>query len=270
MLETILSRVFALALRSRFPGVLCIWGVTACAFGTKGDAETEKLSAISALISSAVSAPFKLRFYDRETNTTISSFTNGANAIVLQSPGEIEFEKLEVWVEPNVLAGILDLDALWPVAALEAHQESVSAGSSTQRVSLYENAVLRDFFLTQNGSDSGGRYYYSLPSTSVTLPAGNITRVVAHVKRITLNGTFNATPFSVIVSQATDPAYTPTCTAAASLRGTGPIIPIFNYQALFTGATSAGSAHLESVILSNLRSSTILSEHFVLSCTNLN
>jgi hypothetical protein len=244
-----------------------------CAYGTQGNAETEKLSALAALVNgTTVAAPLKLRFYDREANATLSSFTSGANTIVLTSPGELDIEKLEIWVEPNILAGIFDPESLWPIRSLSAHEEAGAvANSSTQKISVYSGTILRDFFLTPNGTDSAGRAYYGLSPTTVSLPPGSISRVVLHVKRLSLNGTFNGTPFSVIVSQATDPGYTPTCTATASLRGTGNLIPIFNYQALFSGATAAGSAHLESVILTNLRSSSgVLSEHFVLSCTNLN
>ncbi|MCE9598742.1 MAG: hypothetical protein K8S54_12305 [Spirochaetia bacterium] len=243
-----------------------------CAFGSNGNSQEESLTSLSLILANlTASAPLKLRFYDRESNATISTFTNGANTIVLQSPGEIEIEKLEIWTEPNLLAGVFPWKRLMPVSELEAHSTDVAGSSSSAKTAFYQNAVLRDFFLTPNGTDSANRSYYGLSTlTATAIPPGSISRVVLHVKRLVLNGTFNGTPFSVLVSTATDPAYTPTCTTTASLRGTGQIIPIFNYQLLFSGATSANSTHLESIIKGNLQSTSgVLSEHFVLSCVNL-
>jgi len=247
--------------------------VAGCAFGSKGSADQEKLASLQLLLGSLkTSAQIKLRFYDRESNVAISTFTNGANAIVLTSPGEIEIDRLELWIQPNLLAGIFRWQSLLPVSELAAHTETTPSATTVQKIAFYQGTNLRDFFLTPNGSDAATRSYFGLSTFIATgITPGSITRVVLHIKQLNLTGTFNGTPFTVFVSTPTDPAYTPTCTTLASLRSSANIIPIFNYQLLFNGALNATSAHLESVIASNLQNTAgVLSEHFVLSCPNLN
>lgn len=242
-----------------------------CTFGSKGNQNEEDSTALALIVGSLrANAEIKLRFFDKESNATLSSFTSGANAIVLQSPGEIEIEKLEIWTEPDLLAGIFPWRKFIPVSELAAHEQHADTSTTAQKTIFFQNIILRDFFLTTSGTDGLSRPYFALPTLNVSnIPPGRISRIVLHVKRVNLTGTFNATTFTVAVSTPIDSAVVPTCATTASLSRQARIFPIFNFKNLFSGATSANSAHLEAKFIENLRSTHALEEHFITSCDNL-
>ncbi|MBL8022132.1 MAG: hypothetical protein JNM27_20830 [Leptospirales bacterium] len=129
-----------------------------CTFGSKGNSNEEDSTALALIVGSLrANAEIKLRFFDKESNATMSTFTSGANAIVLQSPGEIEIEKLEVWTEPDLLAGIIHWRSLIPVTELTAHEQHADTSTTAQKTAFLPNLILRDFFLTTSGTDGSSR-----------------------------------------------------------------------------------------------------------------
>lgn len=255
----------------RFFGcVAAVLFLTACSFGSQGDALSEDEALLSYVLGVAGTGAMnvQLRFGDGGLDG-IDSFSSNQGTVQLSSAW-LDVEKIDVYagytgIPAPILppAESLTYDGRNISRPVPRHQEDINPAAGVTIFVTGQDQFVQPLSAGSlgNGRDSLDLYYFGTSGSIVALPAGGVQSVVLHVRRMQFSGTIGGTNFSALYTVASDFAVSPRCGAAVAGARTTSMLLYFDYARLFSNLGGTSESAVNQAFAANIPGGTIMREH---------